>query len=53
MAYRMSQLPMTLSDCEGRFCCLKPFSSHSSINAVLSTISLHMNWKAKVACYFN
>jgi len=24
MAYRMVQLPMTLSDAEGQFCCSKP-----------------------------
>jgi len=25
MAYRMVPMPMTLSDLEGQFCCLKPF----------------------------
>jgi len=24
MAYRMAQLPMTLSEAEGYFCCFKP-----------------------------
>jgi len=25
VAYQMASIPMTLSDLEGHFCCLKPF----------------------------
>jgi len=32
MAYRMVQLPMTLSEAEGHFCCFKICNTHNSGN---------------------
>jgi len=51
----MAPLPVTFSDLEGHFCCLKPLLSHITweIQHVLSTTCLHMDQKAHVACNFN
>ena len=48
MAYRTAPLLVTLN--EGHFCCLK---SLSPVPQKMSTICLHMNWKARVACNFS
>jgi len=55
MPHRMAPLPATFSDLKGHFRCFETFPSHipSEIHRVLSTMSLHMNWKAHVACNFN
>jgi len=58
MSCRTAPMQMTLSDHEGNFCCLKPFShvylgKCSMSLHVLYKISLQMNRKAHVTCNFN
>jgi len=54
MAYQMAQLPMTLSDAEGHFCCFKSSNTHNSRNIACLTIGcLHMNWKSYAVCDLN
>jgi len=51
MAYRMVSLPVTFTDLEGPFCCLKPFNI-IYVQRALSTKCLHMNRKERVAFNF-
>jgi len=47
VAYQMAPLPVTVSDLDGHFCCLKPFCfTYRGKYNLLSVICLHMNWKA-------
>jgi len=51
----MAQSPMTLSEAEGHFCSFKNFVIliTQEILRVLTTVRLHINWKAHVTCDLN
>jgi len=49
MAYRMTRLPMTLSEAEGHFCCFKHCNTHNSESRPMAcfnyTMCLYINGK--------
>jgi len=50
MAYRIAQLPMTVNEAEGHFCCFKHSPFVIPIIQEIYIMCLHINWKAHMAC---
>jgi len=54
VAYRMAQLPMTLSMAEGHFAVLNRCNTHNLGNvACFNSACLNITWKVLVACDLN
>jgi len=54
MTYQMARLSMTMSGAKGHFCSFKlAIPITQEISRVLTTMCLHINWKAHAVCDLN